>query len=72
MADASYGAAEILGWMVHERGIQPHISVFNKSSRSDGSISRPDITYDPMTIGTTDKSASEEKELKQYHCGFTM
>src|SRR5579859_7937721 len=45
-ADAGYGSAENLAWLVHERGIEPHIPVFEKSDRSDGSFARSDFTYD--------------------------
>jgi transposase len=45
-ADTAYGSAEMLGWLVHERGIEPHIPVFDKSSRGDGTFSRDDFTYD--------------------------
>jgi len=45
-ADAAYGSAEMLGWLVHERGIEPHIPVFDKSQRRDGTFSRDDFTYD--------------------------
>ena len=45
-ADSAYGSAEMLGWLVHERGIEPHIPVFDKSQRSDGTFSREDFAYD--------------------------
>jgi transposase len=45
-ADAAYGSAENLAWLVDERGIEPHIPVFDKSQRSDGTFSRDDFTYD--------------------------
>ncbi|TCR68183.1 IS1182 family transposase [Bosea sp. BK604] len=45
-ADSAYGSAENLAWLVHERGIEPHIPVFDKSQRSDGTFSRSDFTYD--------------------------
>jgi transposase len=45
-ADTAYGSAEMLGWLVHERGIEPHIPVFDKSSRKDGTFSRDDFRYD--------------------------
>jgi len=45
-ADTAYGSAEMLGWLVHERGIEPHIPVFDKSHRDDGTFSRDDFTYD--------------------------
>ena len=45
-ADSAYGSAEMLGWLVHERGIEPHIPVFDKSARTDGTFSRSEFTYD--------------------------
>jgi transposase len=45
-ADTGYGSAEMLAWLVEERGIEPHIPVFDKSARKDGSLSRADFTYD--------------------------
>ena len=44
--DSAYGSGEMLEWLVHERGIEPHVPVFDKSKRSDGSFSREDFTYD--------------------------
>src|SRR3954465_3626122 len=45
-ADSAYGSAENLAWLVHERGIEPHIPVFDKSERQDGTFSRSDFAYD--------------------------
>ncbi|WP_421446351.1 IS1182 family transposase [Agrobacterium tumefaciens] len=45
-ADSAYGSAKMLGWLVHERGIEPHIPVFDKSERRDGTFERADFTYD--------------------------
>jgi len=45
-ADSAYGSAEMLNWLVHERGIEPHIPVFDKSERSDGTFEKADFTYD--------------------------
>jgi transposase len=45
-ADTGYGSAENLAWLVHEKGIEPHIPVFEKSAREDGIFSRSDFTYD--------------------------
>jgi hypothetical protein len=36
----------MLDWLVHERGIEPHIPVIDHSKREDGSFSRSDFTYD--------------------------
>jgi transposase len=45
-ADTGYGSAEMLAWLVDERKIEPHIPVFDKSKRTDGTFSRDDFTYD--------------------------
>jgi hypothetical protein len=44
-ADSAYGSAEMLGWLVNERAIAPHIPVFDKSARDDGTFSREDFAY---------------------------
>lgn len=36
----------MLGWLV-ERGISPHIPVWDKGKRDDGSLSREDFTFEP-------------------------
>ena len=46
VADTGYGSAAMLAWLVHEQGIEPHIPVFYKSTRRDGTFSRSDFTYD--------------------------
>ena len=45
-ADSAYGSAENLAWLVHERGIEPHIPVFDKSERTRRHLQPPDFTYD--------------------------
>src|ERR1700683_3713463 len=34
IGDTAYGSAEMLNWLVHEQGIEPHIPVFDKSQRT--------------------------------------
>ena len=46
LGDSAYGSAEMLGWLVYEQGIEPHVTVFDKSVRQDGTFSRDDFTYD--------------------------
>ena len=46
VADTGYGSAPMLEWLVHERGIEPHIPVFDKSKRKDGTFSRSEFAYD--------------------------
>jgi Transposase DDE domain len=47
LGDSAYGSAEMLGWLVYEHGIEPHVTVFDKSGRKDGTFSREDFSYDP-------------------------
>src|ERR1700757_4947698 len=44
--DTVYGAVRLLKWLVN-RGITPHIPVWDKSARSDGTFSRSDFVFDP-------------------------
>ena len=46
MGDSAYGSAEMIGWLVYQHGIEPHVTVFDKSARKDGTFSREDFTYD--------------------------
>src|SRR6266852_2795499 len=46
IGDTASGSAESLNWLVHDRGIEPHIPVFDKSQRTDGTFSREDFIYD--------------------------
>jgi len=44
--DVAYGTAEMLDWLVAHR-IDPHIPVWDKAKRHDGTFSREDFEYDP-------------------------
>nr|WP_312230072.1 IS1182 family transposase [Pseudomonas sp.] len=44
--DTAYGAAPMLAWMVDEKGIEPHIPVWDKTERKDDSLSSQDFTWD--------------------------
>jgi transposase len=45
VADTAYGTGKFLGWLVGT-GITPHIPVWDKSDREDGTFSRNDFTFD--------------------------
>ncbi len=45
-ADTAYGSAEMLNWLVNDQRIEPHVPVFDKSERTDGTLSRADFAYD--------------------------
>jgi IS5 family transposase len=44
-ADTAYGTGRMLGWL-KAQDIEPHIPVWDRSRREDGTFSRPDFTYD--------------------------
>ena len=46
-ADTAYGAADMLGWLVEEQDVEPHIPVLDKSERKDGTFPATDFVYDP-------------------------
>jgi transposase len=45
VADGGYGSAEMVGWLVDERGIEPHVNLIDKSERTDGTFSREPTSH---------------------------
>lgn len=45
IGDTAYGTAEMLGWMVDEKAIEPHVPVWDKTERNDGTFSRSDFEW---------------------------
>jgi hypothetical protein len=43
LGDSGYGSAELLGWLVYEHGIEPHVTVFDRS----GGLPIKDSAIDP-------------------------
>jgi len=54
IADTAYGTAPMLGWMVEEKAIAPHIPVFDKTERKDGTFQRDEFQWN--------------EELDEYRC----
>ena len=46
-ADTAYGSGDNLHWLVRTKKIVPFVPVFDKSTRTDGTWSRSDFTWDP-------------------------
>ncbi len=46
IGDTAYGTGPMLGWLVEQKQIEPHIPVWDKSERHDGTLSRTDFTFD--------------------------
>jgi len=45
IGDTAYGTAAMLGWLVEEKSIEPHVPVWDKSERTDGTFSRSDFEW---------------------------
>jgi transposase len=46
IGDTGYGAAPMLNWLVKNKQIEPHIPVWEKSIRDNGTFSRSDFQFD--------------------------
>ena len=46
IGDTAYGTAEMLDWIVTKKKIAPHIPVWEKGERKDGTFSRSDFIFD--------------------------
>jgi transposase len=49
VGDTNYGSAAMLGWLVDEKQIEPHVPVPDKSERQDGTFSRSDFEWQEQT-----------------------
>jgi hypothetical protein len=67
VADGGYGSAEMVGWLVDERGIEPHVNLIDKAERTDGTFSRSDFAFDPESNLYVCPGG---KELRKYHRAF--
>jgi hypothetical protein len=63
IGDTAYGAAEMLAWMVNEKKIEPHVPVWDKGDRTDGTFNRSDFIIDAETGAYTCPAG---KTLKQF------
>jgi transposase len=72
-ADTAYGSAATLDWIVNAKQIEPHIPVWDRSKREDGTFSREDFTFDKSrnvyicpafkTLTTTGKIVNDDQML---------
>ena len=47
VGDTAYGTAPLLAWMVEDKQIEPHIPVWDKTARKDGSLSISEFHWAP-------------------------
>ena len=77
-----YGSVEMLGWLVDECGIEPHMTVFDKSARKDSTFSRHDFNYDhgyfclagktPTTTGVNHNTTMLYRASKNHCTGCAL
>jgi transposase len=60
IGDTAYGTAPMLAWMVNQKAIEPHVPVWEKSRRQDGTFSTNAFQWD--------------EQANEYHCpaGHTL
>jgi hypothetical protein len=63
VGDTAYGTAPLLGWMVEDKQIEPHVPVWDKTVRKDGSLSIGEFQWQP--------SAMNMFALKAVRCATT-
>jgi hypothetical protein len=68
VADGGYGSAEMVGWLVDERGIEPHVKLIDEADRTDGTFSRRDFAFDRESNLYVCPGG---KELRKYHRTFS-
>ncbi len=66
-ADTAYGTGKFLGWLAKEK-IAPHIPVWDRSTREDGTFSRADFVFDPEK---NQYACPTGKPLKQFNRAYT-
>lgn len=45
VGDTAYGTAPMLGWMVQDKGIAPHVPVWDRSGRKDGTLPSSEFVW---------------------------
>ena len=61
IGDTAYGTAPMLGWMVEEKHIEPHVPVWDKTERTDDTF--------PAAISIGTNKATNTAARKDTRCG---
>jgi transposase len=69
IGDTAYGTAEFLNWMVNEKGIEPHVPVWDKGEQDDGTFSRSDFDFDEASDRYT---CPNGKALRRFWRNYTV
>ena len=61
VADAGYGSAEMIGWLVDERGIEPHVKLMDKSERGTAPFRAATLFLMPKTTSMSAPAAKSSR-----------
>ena len=67
IGDTAYGTAEMVAWMIEEKAIEPHVPLWEKGERDDGTFGRSDFIFDTASNTFTCPGG---KRLHQYRRNF--
>ena len=46
IGDTAYGSAPMLAWMVEDKGIEPHVPLWDRTQRNDNTLSSGEFQWD--------------------------
>ena len=67
IGDTAYGTADFLGWLVEKKGIEPHVPLWEKGEREDGTFPRSAFAFDAAANTLTCPGG---KTLRQFNRNF--
>jgi IS5 family transposase len=67
IGDTAYGTAEMLAWIVEKKGIEPHVSLWERGEREDGTFPRSAFAFNAETDTLTCPSG---KTLSLFHRSY--
>jgi transposase len=75
LGDSAYGSAETVHWLVENKKIAPHVTLWDKGERRDGTFSRSDFVFDAekdeFTCPAGRKLRVHNREYKKPRSGVT-
>ncbi len=67
MGDKAYGTGAMLEWLVKEKQIEPHVAVWDRGTRKDGTFSRSDFIWHSKE---DHYECPAGKRLQRFRCAF--
>jgi transposase len=67
IGDTAYGTAEMVAWIIEEKAIEPHVPLWEKGERDDGTFGRSQFFFDAVSNTFTCPGGTR---LQQYRRNF--